>query len=114
MKEEGLMLEFLKKSWNGSEKLWKVFWLYYFLVNIVLNIALKMLPGFFGSLPNLLAIPIMVIVWAYIVWILVSLWRCAFNTEWKVMGYVVRVIVVIFAVLTVLSLGGGAMGSFMM
>ena len=70
---------FIGRSWHGSEKLWKVWWLYFYLLSAFIVATLDQLhqAGFISE--RLAALIIM----PYIVWIMVSLWRCAANCNWR-------------------------------
>ena len=96
----------IKRCWFGREKLWIVFWAYgvfgtggilaacLAMIFIGLQIGLLFAPqdtqgGYYGALTGMaggaaLAIP-------YLVWMTVSLWRCAPNCITKYWGHVVRV-----------------------
>jgi len=82
----------IKASWTGNERLWKVFWIYNWLFGTAIGVgseaAEKALPW-----PALLVISLFTVVYA--IWVIVSLWRCAFNASWRGWGYIVRVMVVV-------------------
>ena len=92
----------IKKAWLGDEKLWKVFWIYNFLLGGFLNIGIdqidKLGESFFW------VFVVVYLVWA--IWVLGSLWRCAFNASWKGWGYIIRGIVVLCVVVIVLAIFG--------
>jgi hypothetical protein len=78
-------------AWRGYAPLWKVFWLYniglYVLLGLILDVALgrgamRWLFGIFVGLP-------------FMLWSLVSLWRCAFNTEHAFWGFLARIWVIL-------------------
>jgi hypothetical protein len=78
-------------AWRGNAPLWKAFWLYniglYFIVGLVLNVvlgdgALRWLFGIFLGLP-------------FMLWSLVSLWRCASNTKLPLWSFLARVWVIL-------------------
>jgi hypothetical protein len=79
---------FISRSWKGNEDLWKVFWLY----NLPASVLLFWLDSIKGELSagysfiyfgkNIL-----------ILWLIVSLWRCAFNARWALWGYLTRLYV---------------------
>jgi hypothetical protein len=74
---------FITLYWSGRGKLWKIYWVYgtfvgWLLVPIYILAARSGIPvrGISGAL-----LP-------YRVWVLVSVWRCAFNAENRVWGHV--------------------------
>jgi hypothetical protein len=71
---------FLLRNWRGETPLWRVYWLYGVLGSAVLT-ALIAVPALSGwiTLPVLAAA--LVAGAAYTLWIVVSIWRCAFNIE---------------------------------
>ncbi len=91
-------MELIKRAWKGEEKLWKVFWLYGVLAGIVLNLLLTVLIGN-PLLAKLILLP-------YSVWVLVSLWRCAWNAGAKFWGVIARILVVINIISYVFALIG--------
>jgi hypothetical protein len=103
---------FIKRAWRGEEKLWKVFWIWWLLTVVVLIVILvllipvaavaffPMLPPFVGLLGLFLMIPtfvsvLFIIILPYIVWVCVSVWRCAWNAKLRIWGYLSRVIVIL-------------------
>ena len=101
-------MNWIKNAWQGKTPLWKVFWIYGVIGNNLLMIICSAMIG------NLTSIIIsMVIMFAYTIWILVSQWRCAFNTKWRGWGYIVRILAIIAPLLfiTGLILGGIVVGS---
>ena len=79
------LVESLGASWRGYERLWVVFWIYY----VPVFIGLGFLPE---NPPNewYLWIPFTVIPLVWLVWIMVSLWRCAYATDYRILGHLVR------------------------
>jgi len=76
---------FLMRNWRGTAPLWRVYWLYGVLGSTILT-ALIAVPALLGwyTLPALtLALGIG---FAYTAWILVSIWRCAFNIKDEPLG----------------------------
>lgn len=97
---------FIGRAWRGEEKLWKVFWLYGVVGGIVLQTLITVLAGVGGMF---LAIPGLILMLAFAVWNIVSVWRCAWNAKAKVWGYIVRVLCVLSGlsyVSTLLAVGG--------
>ncbi len=85
-------------AWKGEEKLWKVFWLYNFIIGSALIYALEYAANFGAGVE--LSVGVVVLAWA--VWVMVSLWRRAFNTGWRRCGYVARSVVVFSIAMLVL------------
>ena len=77
--------ESLGASWRGYERLWVVFWVYYVPVVIVLLVAPDILPKQWY-----LWVPLTVITLVWLVWVMVSLWRCAYATDYRILGHLVR------------------------
>ena len=114
---------FLKKYWNGEEKLWKVFWIWNFFVQIIISTAadiiffITVFPVVFMvaanknfdniSFTDLLLAPIgffaLLFSLAYCIWAMVSLWRSAFNSSQKIYGYLARLWVVLAIFLSVIA-----------
>ncbi len=95
-------MQVLSRAWNGDERLSKVFWFYYVPVVAAMQFAwylIELQEGPRWIFEGLLAIPEIF----YLVWILVSLWRCAFNCQVKLWGYVVRGLVVVHVVILVVA-----------
>lgn len=90
--------------WRGDGPLWKVYWLYGVLGSNVLALILLLLmqegaiaSGWFQLVLLLLAV--------YTVWIVVSVWRCAFNVENPMYGHMARALTVAWAINALLVLG---------
>jgi hypothetical protein len=90
--------------WRGHGPLWKVYWLYGILGSNVLALTLFLLmhESAFGTLW-------FQIVWlllaAYTIWIVISVWRCAFNVENPLYGHMARGLTVAWAINALLVLG---------
>jgi len=93
----------LTRCWNGEEEIWKLVWIYgVFLVFLsqVAVVALRLLSSV--ALDNPAAYEGKIFIWLevfYCLWMLVSLWRCAFNADWNLWGYCVRTIVILYVLL---------------
>ncbi len=101
-----------KRCWRGQEPLWKVFWGWFFFGHgIILGcsvgfMVLAMVFGFVTS-PRSLdagiagmaagAVLLVLAVVPYGVWSAVSVWRCANNCINKFWGYLVRLVVIVYA-----------------
>lgn len=88
--------DFIRRSWNGSEPIWRVFWIYG---------APVLLVAFYLSLPY--PSPLFVVIFlTYFTWLQVSLWRCAYNSRVRWFGYIARtmvIVMILFAVLLVFA-----------
>ena len=75
--------DFILSYWNGEQKLWKAFWLMGFVFQIVFLYFLLVLL-YFGTLIGLtwsIKVTIFLLSNIYQVWILVSIWNCAYNVK---------------------------------
>jgi hypothetical protein len=90
--------------WRGHGPLWKVYWLYGVLGSnlLVLIMLLLMNQGAIGSLWFQL---VLVLLAAYTVWIVVSVWRCAFNAENPLYSHMARALTVAWAINALMVLG---------
>jgi len=82
------------RAWRGEEPLWKIFWIYGVAASGVL-IVLYVL----GFCLDRVALRQMLVPCfaAYTAWILVSVWRCANNTQEKFWGMLARTLTVAWA-----------------
>jgi hypothetical protein len=95
------MQKFFKKSWQGLERLWRVIvfgWLLIGIGTAFIGAGLKTIDS------KLLIIIFAFLYLAYLIWLFISAWRCAFNSTWRGWGYIVRVIVMVGAIAAVLEL----------
>ncbi|MCP5362049.1 MAG: hypothetical protein H6908_05395 [Hyphomicrobiales bacterium] len=111
MAEQGTTVKgALSRAWNGQERLWKVFWIYGVVVGLVIGFLAGILVlTLFGAeyVPGRI---INFVILPYKIWIWVALWRCAFNTNWKILGYVVRVMIALDVIGMTLSVITGSSG----
>lgn len=90
--------------WQGHGRLWKVYWVYGVIgSNILVAILLLLIRQ--GALGTLWFQSILLLLAAYTVWIVVSVWRCAFNTENLLYGHMARALTVAWAINALLVLG---------
>jgi hypothetical protein len=75
----------IKRAWRGDAPLWRVYWIYGVLGSMVLTaaIAVPALEGWYSWPAATAAVTVGL---AYTSWILVSIWRCAFNIETEPLG----------------------------
>ena len=99
---------FLLSYWNGEQKLWKAFWILGFVFQILFFYFLLFLL-YIGMLLKLtwsIKITIFLLSNIYTVWILVSIWNCAYNVKNKIWGDISRIIVVLNVILIFLIYTG--------
>ena len=103
-KVESLLLSY----WNGERKLWKAFWIMGFVFQILFFYFLLFLSyiGFLFGLTWSIKVIIFLISNIYTIWILVSIWNCAYNVENKIWGDLSRVMVVLNVILLFLIYTG--------
>jgi hypothetical protein len=92
----------LARSWHGQETLFQTFWVYGVLINAIF-FACGVAAGYL-RMPALLT-PLAPLYIAYMVWLMVSLWRCAFNAKWRGWDYLARVWVVLVSIGIMLQIG---------
>jgi len=99
---------FLLSYWNGEQKLWKAFWLLGFIFQILFFYFLLFLlyVGMLLKLTWSIKITVFLLSNIYTVWILVSIWNCAYNVKDKIWGDISRVIVVLNVILIFLIYTG--------
>ena len=99
---------FLLSYWDGEQKLWKAFWLLGFIFQILFFYFLLFLlyVGMLLKLTWSIKITVFLLSNIYTVWILVSIWNCAYNIKNKIWGNISRVIVVLNVILIFLIYTG--------
>ena len=99
---------FLLSYWDGKQKLWKAFWLLGFIFQILFFYFLLFLlyVGMLLKLTWSIKITVFLLSNIYTVWILVSIWNCAYNVKNKIWGNISRVIVVLNVILIFLIYTG--------
>ena len=99
---------FLLSYWDGEQKLWKAFWLLGFVFQILFFYFLLFLlyVGMLLKLTWSIKITVFLLSNIYTVWILVSIWNCAYNVKNKIWGNISRVIVVLNVILIFLIYTG--------
>jgi hypothetical protein len=98
-------MRWLKLAWHGEERLWKVLWVYGVAVSCVgffaalaVEMGIAMSTGVVGA-PSESTWFLVYDSWlalssCYWVWIIVSLWRCAFNLKQRLLGDGARIVAV--------------------
>ena len=99
---------FLLSYWDGEQKLWKAFWLLGFIFQILFFYFLLFLlyVGMLLKLTWSIKITIFLLSNIYTVWILVSIWNCAYNVKNKIWGDISRLVVVLNIILIFLIYTG--------
>jgi hypothetical protein len=90
--------------WRGRGPLWKAYWLYGVLGSNVLALILLLLINR-GALGGFWFHVVLLLLAAYTVWIVVSVWRCAFNVENPIYGHMARALTVAWALNALMVLG---------
>ena len=89
------------RAWRGEQRLWKVFWLYGVATSVTI-VALYIVAFYDGRMAlRQVLLPCFA---AYTAWILISVWRCAGNTNEKLWGTLARFLTVAWAGNTILIL----------
>ena len=89
------------RAWRGEEPLWKVFWVYGVATSVTI-VALYVVAFYDGRIAlRQVLLPCFA---AYTAWILVSVWRCASNTNEKLWSTLARFLTVAWAGNTILVL----------
>src|SRR5262245_9469226 len=90
--------------WRGHGPLWKAYWLYGVLGSNVLALILLLLMQR-SALGSALFQLLLLMLAGYTVWIVVAVWRCAFNVENPLYGHMARALTVAWALNALLVLG---------
>ena len=89
----------LTKAFYEAHLFWSVliFLIYWFLVPLVVS----KLPISMSQAANYIFIPAIVLINIYVLFSLVAIWRCAFNVNKLVWGYVARIYAIIIILLSI-------------
>ena len=90
-------MSLIRECWKGERPLGVVFWGYYIGFAFAYVLVLGLLVSFLPEPLKLIAIPGVLFLLPYGIWILVSIWRCAKNSKpvWRVCARVWVVMVVV-------------------
>lgn len=89
------------RAWRGEEPLWKVFWVYGVATSVTV-VVLYIIAFYDGRIAlRQVLLPCFA---AYTAWILVSVWRCADNTDEKLWSTLARFLTLAWAANTILVL----------
>ena len=95
---------FVTYYWRGHGPLWKVYWLYGVLGSNVLTAILLYLI-WSGNTGTIFFQLVLIVLAAYTVWIVVSVWRCAFNVRREMYGHLARALTAAWTLNAVMVLG---------
>ena len=90
--------------WRGHGPLWKVYWLYGVLGSFVLTAILLYLISA-GSADTVWFQVVLLLLAAYTVWIVIAVWRCAFNVRDERLGHIARALTIAWAINAAMVLG---------
>ena len=93
-------MEFVTDSLKGREPLWRVFWLYAVVVGLVLTVVFDTVIDRLGTIGWTLVVAPSAL-WG--LWILIALWQCAFQTEWRGWAYLARTAVILIVIVVVVE-----------
>ena len=88
-------MEFITDSLKGREPLWKIFWLYTVISGLVLTVVFETVIDGLGTIGWAVVI---VLSAGWGLWILIALWQCAFQTEWRGWAYLARTAVILIVI----------------
>lgn len=88
-------MEWFKRAWQGQELCWKVFWIYGMLFGIAMNYAAIQLEHTFKMNPPV-KFCFVLFNFFYLIWIVVSTYRCAKNVGMKFFGFLARLLCLLF------------------
>ncbi len=89
------------RYWRGEGPLWKVYWLWGVAGSWLLALAFWALRAALGDGHTFLILGALVMV-PYTAWILVSVWRCAFNVKNENYGHIARLLTIVWALNVIL------------
>ena len=100
-------MEYLKKHWRGEGKLWSAFWIVGVLGKLAIAIILPFVLFFFATkmqndgFINLLKIWGYVILYSYVIFALICIWRCSKNTKNEVFTAIAKIYVIFIPILVI-------------
>lgn len=93
---------------QGRQRLWVVFWLYWLLAPILIEHGIALL----RLAPETQIRATLAATGLYAVYTCLSLWRCAFNTDFRWLGYGARAVAALNLLLAPVALYLAATGNF--
>ena len=100
---------FVASCWRGDGPLWLVFWIYGVLLSTIVTGLFLALLATEDSIPGLEQFLFVAFI-PYTVWILVSIWRCAFNVENKIYGHVAQALTIAWEIKATLLIISAELG----
>ena len=98
---------FLCDCFNGKAKLWQAFWLLSFLGGMILAFIFNGILVPIGLDPmGLFAMLFLLFMLAFNIFCIISIWRCAPNTDWVGWMYIARILAVLAAIGIVITFFG--------
>jgi hypothetical protein len=85
MREAAMRLDAILRYWRGEGPLWRLYWIWGVLVSCVLALVVGV-PAAYGWIGPATTFALLALGAVYTIWILVSVWRCAFNIEGVPLG----------------------------
>lgn len=109
---------FLVRCWRGEARLWQAFWLTFVLGYVLLNVlsvaAIAMMASFMNTFGLIVFGTTVLLNVAFLIFALISVWRCAPNTDYAPMNAAARIVVVlILAIIAVQFINGVLKGKKM-
>lgn len=99
------------RAWKGQASLAAAFWIVYFIVTIILYLITTAIVG--AIWPNLRTSPILgplagTIVFPYVIYAVISVWRCSNNSHivWKILARIVVVLAILGGIFNIAMLLG--------
>jgi hypothetical protein len=90
---------FMERGWNGDEKCWKVIWVYgvlfIFLAKLCAVAICLVFPVDYVTV-NYHGLFLTLLRSVYTLWLFVSVWRCAADSDWKITTFFVRFLLIFF------------------
>lgn len=93
--------DFVGKYWRGEQRLWKAFWLFGALGNLIMSMTQKLIAVASLEVATLFSILALI----YGIWSIVSIWNCAYNVNWRWWGHITRGYIILQIVLTIFAIG---------
>ncbi|MEL7535779.1 MAG: hypothetical protein AAFZ58_01155 [Pseudomonadota bacterium] len=88
----GVFGNIVRDVWNGRERLWATVWIWYAALTVFLQLLNRALVL---QVDRVYAFPMLILILLHTIWILVGMWRCAYNTDFRWLGHAARAWVVI-------------------
>jgi len=76
-------------NFKGTNRLWHVFWLHNFLLG---GLVTALVDPIVNTENAILIFSFLALAGVWYLWVVVGLWQCAFNTKYRFLGYLSRII----------------------